>query len=143
MKHIAGGIAVIALGTFGIAGILASSGSVRSWLDSKCHYTGTSRDQNGHRARRYDCPGSASTIAHRLRDAHHPADQRSTPAGHFLRFRNQMVGLTAGAVAGRSIARLASERDGYGFFNNYVGGWWGSYGGPAERFRGGGPGGGK
>jgi hypothetical protein len=35
------------------------------------------------------------------------------------------------------------EETGYRRGFVYLGGWWGSYSGPAESFRGGGPGGGK
>jgi hypothetical protein len=43
----------------------------------------------------------------------------------------------------KSTAYISDERRGYGFFFPFVGGFWGSYTGPGERFRGGGPAAGK
>ncbi len=132
------------VGVLGIVGLFACNESVERWLADTCERRGTERDPNGNRAQRFDCPRPASVIAADLREAHKPADQRSTPEGHFLRYADDMVGIVpSGDDAQRSTAYVSDERNGYGFFFPFVGGFWGSYTGPGERFRGGGPGGGK
>ena len=79
-----------------------------------------------------------------LADEHKPADRRSTPEGHFLRYADDMVGIVPDPDdESRSTAYISDERRGYGFFFPFVGGFWGSYTGPGERFRGGGPAAGK
>jgi hypothetical protein len=137
-------IGLVLLGLLGIVGIFACNESVEGWLSSECERSGTERDPNGNRAERFRCPKPASRIAADLAEAHKPADRRSTPEGHFLRYADDMVGIVSDPDdAERSIAYISDERRGYGFFFPFVGGFWGSYTGPGERFRGGGPGGGK
>jgi hypothetical protein len=83
-------------------------------------------------------------VASELAEAHSPADRRSTPEGHFLRYADDMVGIIPDPEdPRRSTAYLSDERRGYGFFFPFVGGFWGSYTGPGESFRGGGPAAGK
>jgi hypothetical protein len=141
MKHIVGALAVIALGVAGLFWVFGSGGSVRAYLDKTCQYRGMERDDRGYRARAYNCRAQPGVFARNLIGAHKPADRRTSPAGYFLRYQNDMVGVTP--QAGGSQVYLADERNGYGYFNNYVGGYWGTYAGPAESFRGGGPGAGK
>jgi hypothetical protein len=137
-------IGLALLGLLGIVGLFACNQSVEGWLASECQRAGDERDPNGNRADRYRCPRPASRVAADLAQAHKPADRRSTPEGHFLRYADDMVGIVSDPEdAGRSIAYVSDERRGYGFFFPFVGGFWGSYTGPGERFRGGGPGGGK
>ena len=137
-------ISLVALGLLGIAGLFARSESVEGWLGSECRRAGSERDPNGNRADRYACDRPASVVAAALADAHKPADRRSTPEGHFLRYADDMVGIVPDPDdTSRSTAYLSDERRGYGFFFPFVGGFWGSYTGPGERFRGGGPAAGK
>ena len=155
-------IALVVLGLVGVLGVFACGSSVDSWLADNCRKGQMERDPQGHRARAWDCKGTPSKVAASLAKAHSPADRRSTPEGHFLRYRDRMIGVlsarasTATASAGtvraidgggtggnRTKVLDARERDGYGYFNTYVGGWWGSYGGRGESFRGGGPAAGK
>ena len=77
-----------------------------------------------------------------IADAVKPADERTTPAGHFLRYDDDIVTVTAEAGGGSRI-QVDDEETGYRRGFVYLGGWWGSFSGPAESFRGGGPGGGK
>jgi hypothetical protein len=135
-------LALIALGALGLAGIVACNESVEGWLADRCERAGTETDPNGNRAEAFHCAARASTVAADLGEAHEPADRRSTPEGHFLRYADDMVGIVP-AEGGGSTAYLSDERGGYGFFFPFVGGWWGTYSGPGESFRGGGPGGGK
>ena len=137
-------VALVVLGLLGIGGLFACNQSVEGWLGDECRRAGVEQDPNGNRAERFDCPRPASRIAADLAEAHSPADRRSTPEGHFLRYADDMVGIvTDPENAGRSIAYVSDERRGYGFFFPFVGGFWGSYSGPGERFRGGGPAAGK
>ena len=136
------GIVLLLLGALGIGSLVACNQSVEGWLGDECRRGDVERDPNGNRARTFACSEPASVVARELADAHKPADRRSTPEGHFLRYADDMVGIVP--AEGGSTAYLADERSGYGFFFPFVGGFWGSYrGGPAESFRGGGPAAGK
>lgn len=143
MKPILVALALIGLGVGGLYWVFGPRETVRSYLDQSCRHTGIATDPNGNRARRYDCPRSPRDMTVALREAHRPADQRVTSAGTFLRYSSDMVGITAAEERERSNAYLADERGGYAFFFPYVGGFWGTYRGPSESFRGGGPAGGK
>ena len=134
-------LALIGLGGLGLVSIFACNESVEGFLADRCRRGAVERDPNGNRAETFRCRESASKVAADLGEAHEPADRRSTPEGHFLRYSDDMVGIVP--AAGGSKAYVADERGGYAFFGPYVGGWWGTYGGPGERFRGGGPAGGK
>ena len=128
-------IGLIVVGVLGIVLTLSSTGSVRSYV--KDHYE-RSGSQNG--AEVYTAAKSPAKVAAEIQGEHEPADRRVTPEGIFLRYRKDYVGIQP---AGRgSRITLADERRGYGLFYPFVGGYWGSYSGPAESFRGGGPGGG-
>ncbi len=143
MRTVLVAVALIALGGLGLFWVFGDRESVRQYLDQTCRHTGMAADPDGNRARRYDCPRPPREMTVALRDAHKPADERVTSAGTFLRYSNDMVGITSAQARDRSTAYLADERSGYAFFFPYVGGYWGSYRGPAEDFRGGGPAGGK
>lgn len=139
--HVRFGAVLAALGALGLIGIFACDQSVEGFLNERCARGKVETDPQGHRARAFTCRERPSALAADLVKGHKPADQRSTPEGHFLRYSDTMVGLTAQGTGTK--AYFAEERDGYAFFGPYVGGWWGTYGGPAESFRGGGPAGGK
>lgn len=161
--HVKLGIVLVVLGVVGLGGMFACSSSIDSWLADHCTKGKVETDPGGHRAQAWSCNGTPSKLAADLSKAHSPADRRSTPEGHFLRYRDRMIGVvpmtgaTASADPRGQVVRAvdagggdrrtkildARERDGYGYFNGYVGGWWGSYGGRGEGFRGGGPAAGK
>lgn len=131
----------LALGLAGV-GVLVlilvlagSSGGVRGFV--KDNYERAGSDQ-GAEVYRSDEPPAA--VAREISDAHAPADRRATPEGVFLRYRDDMVGVTAEGDGSR--IAVADEDRGYALFFPFVGGYWGRYSGPAETFRGGGPGGG-
>ncbi|HEV2752589.1 MAG TPA: DUF4247 domain-containing protein [Solirubrobacteraceae bacterium] len=132
---IAAGIGVLVIG----CGVAAGSGSPRAWLQDNCRATGPTRDANGNRADAFACPQPPTRTAAALADAHPPADRQSGGTGHFLRYSDTMVGVL-GAQQGSRVL-LARERDGYGYFFPYVGGFWGSTS-TGGSFRGGGPSGG-
>ena len=164
--HVKLGLVLAVIGVAGLAGVFACSSSIDAWLADHCTKGRVETDPQGHRAQAWSCKGTPSKLASQLAKAHSPADRRSTPEGHFLRYRDRMIGVVpasatataagagvrgqvvravdgGGSGDGRAKILDARERDGYGYFNPYVGGWWGTYGGPGERFRGGGPAAGK
>lgn len=128
-------IGLIVAGVLGIGLTLANAGSVKGYV--KDHYKRTGSDRG---AQVYTSPKPPTTVAAEIAEAHKPADRRVTPEGVFLRYRSDYVGVTAGGTGSR--IEVADERRGYALFFPFVGGYWGSYSGPAESFRGGGPGGG-
>jgi hypothetical protein len=93
-------------------------------------------------ARVFHADESPSRVAHDIADARPPAERRVTPSGVFMRYQKDMVGVVPDPAGGSRIL-LTSERDGYFLFFPYVGGYWGTYSGRGDEFRGGGPGAGK
>ncbi len=134
-------LVLIALGGLGLVSVFACDESVEGFLNDRCRRGAVERDPSGNRARTFTCAARPGKLAADLTKAHKPADEHTTPEGHFLRYSDDMVGIVP--AAGGSKAYLADEHGGYAFFGPYVGGWWGTYGGPGETFRGGGPAGGK
>jgi hypothetical protein len=130
----------VALGLVAVGGLLAvlaltHTGSVRGYVREHYRYAGARGAQQLYRSDRPALP-TAAAIEH----AFTPSDRRATPEGVFLRYRKDMVAVTP---SGRgSQVSVVPEREGYRLFYPYVGGFWGTYSGPAETFRGGGPGGG-
>ena len=134
-------LVLVALGGLGIVGLFACNESVEGFLKDRCTRGGVERDPRGNRAQTFRCKDRPSALAAHLTKAHKPADEHTSPEGHFLRYSDDMVGIVP--EGGGSKAYLADERNGYAFFGPFVGGWWGTYGGRGETFRGGGPAGGK
>jgi hypothetical protein len=141
MRRAAVPLVLVALGALGLVGVFACNESVEGFVKDRCTRSGMERDPQGNRAETYRCKDRPAKLAADLREAHKPADQRTTPEGHFLRYSDDMVGITPEGSGSK--VYLADERNGYAFFGPFVGGWWGTYGGRAEGFRGGGPAGGK
>ncbi|WP_205697653.1 DUF4247 domain-containing protein [Conexibacter sp. SYSU D00693] len=135
-------VAVVGLLVVGYS-VARGTSSVRGFVEDRCRSTGVERDPQGRRADAFTCRERPSVLAAALAKRHKPAERRTTASGLFLRYSNQMVGVLGGPGGRGSKVLLARERDGYGFFYPYVGGWWGTYSGRGESFRGGGPGGGK
>jgi len=65
-----------------------------------------------------------------------------TESGVFLRYSKDYVGVVPDRGGGSKIY-VDDERRGYAHFYPFIGGFWGSYSGRGESFRGGGPGAGK
>ncbi len=131
----------LALGLIG-AGVLAlvlvlvgSSGGVRGFIRDTYERDGSDRGAEVYRSGK-----PPATVAREIAAEHAPADRRATPEGVFLRYRDDMVGVTPQGDGSR--IAVADEDRGYALFFPFVGGYWGRYSGPAEGFRGGGPGGG-
>lgn len=136
------GLVAVLLGLLLVGVAVARGGeSVRDFLGDRCTRAGVERDAEGRRAQAYRCRERPTPLATALAERHEPADRRTTPTGHFLRYRDTMVGIVGEGRGSKAL--VADERNGYGFFLPFVGGWWGTYAGPGETFRGGGPGAGK
>lgn len=131
----------LAAGSLFLTGAGCGSGSIREVVDSSYRFEREDRSREGvSRIYRSDLPPSrtAADIAARLE----PGDRRLTESGVFLRYANDFVGVVPDGRGGSRVF-LDDERRGYAHFYPFVGGWWGSYSGRAEGFRGGGPGVGK
>ena len=131
----------LALGLLGAGDLVlvlvlsGASGGVRGFIKENYERDGSDRG-----AEVYRSDEAPAAVAKQIADAHAPADRRATPEGVFLRYRDDMVGVMA--EGGGSRIAVADEDRGYALFFPFVGGYWGRYSGPAETFRGGGPGGG-
>ena len=129
-------LGVAALGVLGLILVISgASGGVRGFIKDRYERAGGDRGAEVYRA-----DAAPAAVAKEIADAHAPADRRATPEGVFLRYRDDYVGVTP--EGGGSRITVADESRGYALFFPFVGGYWGRYSGPAEGFRGGGPGGG-
>jgi hypothetical protein len=92
----------------------------------------------------YSSPKSISQTAHDISEKHKPADRRTTEAGAFLRYSDDVVSVVPPTSGMRGSRILVDDEEG-GYHRNYffVGGFWGTYSGAGGAFRGGGPGSGK
>jgi hypothetical protein len=92
----------------------------------------------------YASAGSVSKTAAQIVGKHKPADRRTTESGAFLRYRDDVISVVPPPKGQRGSRILVDDEEG-GYHRNYgyVGGFWGTYSGPAGSFRGGGPGSGK
>lgn len=89
----------------------------------------------------YSSPNKPKTVYEDIRDAQSPADTQIDPRGYYLRYSDDIVAITANGTGSRIY--IDDERRGYAHWLPIVGGFWGTYGGAGEGFRGGGPGAGK
>lgn len=111
--------------------------SVRDWVADN----GERRPSMG-TAQVFHLDGRPTEVAARIADARKPAERRVTTSGVFLRYQKDMVGVVPDPAGGSRVL-IEDERRGYGTFFPYVGGYWGTFSGRGETFRGGGPGAGK
>lgn len=140
-NHAIGAVVLIAIGGLALtAVILGSRGSLRQHLGDT--YTLVSTGSGG-RSAEYAAPGRPSAVAASIAGKWKPAERLADPSGYFLRYRNDIVAVTAAPGGGGSRIFVDEERRGYARWYPYVGGYWGTYSGPGEGFRGGGPGAGK
>jgi hypothetical protein len=129
-------VAVVVLGVGAMA--LLFRGSVRNWIDDR--YTRVSSEAGG-RSVVYTSPKAASTVTGEITGRWKPGDRLANPSGNFLRYDDTVVAVTPSG--GGSRITVDDEDRGYARWYPFVGGWWGTYSGPGETFRGGGPGAGK
>jgi uncharacterized protein DUF4247 len=133
----AAGVGLVAL--FGV--LFGTKGSVRSHIAGK--YQRVEAESKG-RSAVYTSSQSPGSVARSISGAWKPAERINDPGGYFLRYRSAMVAVTA-AAAGQSGSRIYvdDQRQGYNRWYPYIGGRWGTFSGPGETFRGGGPAAGK
>jgi hypothetical protein len=146
--------AVIALllagaGAIGLFATLSAHGSARDHIAKTFRKVGTEPPPGGAGNGRketlvYVSPKSVTKTAADIVSHNKPADRRTTEAGAFLRYSDDVVSVVPPTTGGRGARILVDDEEG-GYRRNYgyVGGFWGTYSGPAGAFRGGGPGSGK
>ncbi len=134
------GFAVLAMvGATGLFATFRGPGSLRSYL--RDNYTLVSSEENG-RTLEFASSDSPTATAQRIASRWKPAERLIDPAGLFLRYRDDMVVVTSDGSGGSRI-HVDDDRGGYARWYPYVGGYWGTFSGRGETFRGGGPGAGK
>ena len=144
-KHMLIAIAMVAAGVVGLVATIATQRSVRDDIARTYRFTGTEAVAGGGApTKTYASDTSVGATTAQIIDKHKPADRRITEAGAFLRYRDDVVSVVP-AAAGRRGSRILVDDEAGGYHRNYgyVGGFWGTYSGPAGSFRGGGPGTGK
>lgn len=115
--------------------------SVRNYVRDHYRFEGEERTSQG-RSLVYSSSKPPTRTAAEIARARKPADRRSTASGIFLRYSKDFVGVVPDGRGGSRIF-VDDERRGYAHFYPFIGGYWGTYSGRGESFRGGGPGGGK
>ncbi len=118
---------------------VAGTGSVRQHIDD--NYKRVSSTAGG-RSREYTSMQSPSRVVADIAGDWTPAQRHVDASGYFLRYRDTIVAVTP-VEPGGSRVFVDDEDRGYQRWYPHIGGYWGTYSGPAEGFRGGGPGGGK
>jgi len=131
---IAGAIALV--GVVALVVALTRTGGVRAYLAENYQQVARSGDSVQYRA-----TGSPRTVSDDIRSRHRPADTLVQPTGYYLRYSDDIVVVTANG--GGSRIYLDDEDRGYARWFPIIGGFWGTFRGPGEGFRGGGPGSGK
>jgi Domain of unknown function (DUF4247) len=131
---IAGGLGVIGLVVLLFA--LLGGNSIRGYLDD--NYRRVSSDGS---SIVYTSDQKPKAGYESIRGAVTPADVQTDPEGYFLRYSDDIVGITASGTGSRIY--LDDERHGYAHWFPFVAGVWGTGGGLGEGVRGGGPGAGK
>ena len=141
-RHTVIALVLTGIGILGLVFAFTTFGSVRDHIRETYTRAGSERvPGDDDPTEVYASTASVSETAADIADAHKPADRRVTEAGVFLRYSDDIVSVVPRQEGTRIL--VDDEDTGYrrGFI--YLGGWWGTYSGRAETFRGGGPGGGK
>jgi hypothetical protein len=131
---IAGGLGAVGLIVLLFA--LLGNHSVRGYLDD--NYKRVSSNGN---SVVYASDQKPTAVYESMRGAVSPADVQTDPEGYFLRYSDDIVGITASGAGSRIY--VDDERHGYAHWFPFVAGVWGTGGGLGEGIRGGGPGAGK
>lgn len=144
-RHALIAIALTGAGVLGLFFTLSTHGSVRDGIKQKYRFVGTEAvagDKD--RTLVYASSHPVTATAKEISDANHPADRRTTESGTFLRYSHDIVSVLPDTKArGRSRVLVDDEDTGYRRNYLFLGGFWGTYSGRGESFRGGGPGAGK
>lgn len=129
-------------GILGLVLVLTGGNSVRDYIKDKYRFTGTERVEGAEKdSLLYASKDPPSKTAADIAQARKPADRRVTESGVFLRYKDDVVSVVPQTEGSRIIV---DDEDG-GYRRNYlfVGGFWGTFSGRGQGFRGGGPGTGK
>ena len=130
------------VGLAALLGVLfGTKGSVRDHISGR--YQRVAAESQG-RSAVYTSTQPPGAVAKSIAGAWKPAERINDPGGYFLRYRSAIVAITA-AAAGQAGSRIYvdDQRQGYNRWYPYIGGRWGTFSGPGETFRGGGPAAGK
>jgi hypothetical protein len=133
------------IGVLGLIFTITGQGSVRDYVAGHYRLVGKQKVQGASgETLVYASSRSITRTSDEIAKEHKPADRRTTESGEFLRYENDIVAILPPdpGKAGSKVT-VDDEQTGYRHHFLYLGGWWGRYSGPAESFRGGGPGGGK
>jgi len=133
---IGGVIAVIALLLL-VGGLSSCGSSVKGYVRDHYDRAGT---RNG--AELYRSGDRVDEVVKDITGAWKPADRITDPGGVFLRYSDTFLAVRPRTGGGTDIEVDDPER-GYAHWYPFVGGWFGTYSGRGEGFRGGGPGSGK
>lgn len=131
---VAGSIA--AVGVIALVIAFTRIGGVRGYLADTYPRTSGRGDSVVYAARQ-----NPHAVYDDIRSARKPAETVVQPSGYYLRYSDDIVVITG--RRGGSRIYLDDERRGYNHWFPIIGGVWGTYRGPGESFRGGGPGAGK
>ncbi len=141
-RHTLIALALTGVGVLGLIFAFTTFGGVREHIRETYQRTGTEPvpgDED--RTEVFASEQSVTETAEDISGQYEPADRRITSAGVFLRYEDDIVSIVPRAAGTRIL--LDDEDTGYRRGFVYLGGWWGTYSGRGEGFRGGGPGGGK
>lgn len=129
-----GGVALLGL-------LFGTKGSVRDHIAGR--YQRVAAESKG-KSVVYTAKQPPGEVVRSISSAWKPAERINDPGGYFLRYRSAIVAVTA-AAAGQQGSRIYvdDQRQGYNRWYPYIGGRWGTFSGPGETFRGGGPAAGK
>ncbi|MEJ7797356.1 MAG: DUF4247 domain-containing protein [Solirubrobacteraceae bacterium] len=148
-RHAIIALAMAGAGALGLIFTLTSHGSVRDDIAKNYRKVGSEKPPGKQGEGRkptqiYASSNPVSRTAADIADEHKPADRRATEAGAFLRYREDVVSVVPPPKGSQGSRILVDDEEG-GYHRNYayVGGFWGTFSGPAGAFRGGGPGTGK
>jgi len=141
-RHVVVAALLTGAGILGLVLTLTSGNSVRDYIKDNYKFTGTERVEGARRdSLLYASAKSPSKTAGDIAGARKPADRRVTESGVFLRYQKDVVSVVPQAGGSRII--VDDEDSGYRRNYFFVGGFWGTFSGRGQAFRGGGPGSGK
>jgi hypothetical protein len=141
-RHVVIALLLSGAGVLGLFLVLTGGNSVRDHIKETYRFVGTERVEGAERdSLLYASSKPPSTTAADIADARKPADRRVTESGVFLRYSDDVVSVVPQSGGSRII--VDDEDSGYRRNYLFVGGFWGTFSGRGQGFRGGGPGSGK
>lgn len=120
-----------------IGGLSSCGSSVKGYVKDHYDRVGT---RNG--AELYRSKDRVDQVVKDITGTWKPADRITDPGGVFLRYRDTFVAVRPRTAGGTDIEVDDPDRA-YAHWYPFIGGWFGTYSGRGEGFRGGGPGSGK